>query len=108
MAVSVLCLAALSAASALFGPLGVAVQSREVPEGSGRATVLSVYSMGIDGISAFASAALGKAADAGLNASLALGAGFCGAGLLLYLLWRAGAGGGRRGRFCRPDAPAEG
>lgn len=108
VAVSVLCLAALSAASALFVPLGMAVQNREVPDGSGRAAVLSVYSMGIDGISAFASAALGKAADAGLNASLALGTGFCGAGLVLYLLWRAGAGGGRHGRFCRPDAPAEG
>ena len=97
---SVLCLAALSAAASLFFPLGMSVQNREVPEGSGRAAVLSVYSMGIDGISACASSALGKASDAGLDAALALGAAFCGAGLVLFLLWR-GRGAGRA--LCNSD-----
>ena len=101
-AVSVLCLSVLSASAALFFPLGMSAQNREVPEGSGRAAVLSVYSMGIDGISAFASSALGKASDAGLDAALVLGAAFCGVGLALFLFWRARGGTGRA--LCNSDS----
>jgi MFS family permease len=86
-ALSVLCVALLSAASALLAPAMMTVQNRQSAAAFARAAVLSVYSMATDGFSAPVSSALGKAADFGLSRAFALGAVFCAAGLVLYLVW---------------------
>lgn len=93
---SVLCVAALSSASALLTPAMMTVQNRQDAAAFARAAVLSIYSMAADGFSAPVSAALGKASGFGLSHAFALGAAFCAAGLVLYLVWARRSRAGRR------------
>lgn len=97
---SVLGVAALVLAGSFLSPLQAVVQNREV-QTPFRATELSVYAMVLDGISAGANVAFGRAADVSLPLALWIGAGACGAACVLYLVAarpsRSRRSGGRAG-----------
>lgn len=80
---SVLGVGLLVLAGSLLSPLQSVVQNREVRTAY-RATELSVYAMVLDGISAGANVAFGRAADVSLPLAFWLGAGACGAACGLY------------------------
>lgn len=74
----------LSASAALFAPLSLTIQNAAAPPNL-RATQLSCNAMVMDLVSVAMSPALGRAADAGPEWALYLGAAACGLGLLLFL-----------------------
>lgn len=84
---SILCLVLLRFAAALFVPIQMEIENRRI-KGGNRAAVLSAYAILMDTVAASTNLAYGRAADAGVNIAMLLGAGFCAAALILFLLWR--------------------
>ncbi|MDF1494703.1 MFS transporter [Caproiciproducens sp. CPB-2] len=84
---SVGCVVLLRTAASLFVPIQMEAENRTVSAGN-RAAVLSAYSVAMDVVSAGTNLLFGKAAQAGVAASMLLGAGFCLAALLSYGIWR--------------------
>lgn len=85
--ISILCLVLLRCAAALFVPIQMEIQNRRI-KGGNRAAVLSAYAILMDTAAAGTNLAYGRAADAGVNFAMLLGAGFCAAALVLFLFWR--------------------
>lgn len=79
---SLLCMAAMSALWALFGPLSSAWQNRLITTGD-RATALSVLSVGGSVAAMGVNLVLGAAAEVNLSASMMLGAALCAAACVL-------------------------
>lgn len=83
---SIVCLVLLRAAFSLFAPIQMDIQNRRVTTGN-RATLLSIYAIIIDSVAVITNLAFGRAADFGVNFAMTLGAVFCFAALVLFLLW---------------------
>lgn len=83
---SIVCLVLLRAAFSLFTPIQMDIQNRRVTTGN-RATVLSIYAIIMDSVAITTNLAFGRAADFGVNFAMLLGAAFCFAALVLFLLW---------------------
>jgi Arabinose efflux permease len=81
-----LCLAAMSASSALYDPFAASLQNERASD-SARATTLSVNAMAIELVAALANLAIGRAADHSLTSSYALCAVFMVAVLASSALW---------------------
>lgn len=79
----------LKLAAALFMPLSLALQNREAARvGGGIATQLSCNAIVLDLAALLLNPAFGRAAQWGTDKALFLGAGACGAALVLLALWR--------------------
>lgn len=77
----------LHVAFSLFTPVQMELENRRV-RGSSRATILSVYSIIGESVAAVTNLAFGKSADSGVANAMLLGAAFCAAALILFILWR--------------------
>ncbi len=84
---SVACMVLLRISSAVFVPIQMNVQNREITTAN-RATMLSIYSIVMDLVAVGTNLVFGKAADSGVNLAMLLGAGFCFAALALYCTWQ--------------------
>ena len=84
--VSILGIAVVSGAGALFTPLQTELQNRQVKT-SQRATELSIQSAFLNGVGALVSVAFGRAAEGSVPGAFLLGAACCVLGGLLYGVW---------------------
>ncbi len=84
--VSILGIAVVSGAGALFTPLQTELQNRQVKT-SQRATELSIQSAFLNGAGALVSVAFGRAAEGSVPGAFLLGAACCVLGGLLYGVW---------------------
>lgn len=85
-AVSVAGILILRVAASLASPISMDIQNRQVAI-SDRATVLSVYSMAMDGVAVGTNIIFGRIADFGVGYAMGAGSAFCILGLALYMIW---------------------
>ena len=69
----------------MFEPVQIQIQNTEI-KSENRATVLSINSALMSLLAVFTNVIFGKTADVNINYAFLLGAGFCAAGLVLYIL----------------------
>lgn len=74
--ISILCIMMVSVAIALMNPIAMEIENKSI-EGNDRATMLSLYAIVSDVVSALINPVLGKAADKSLEFSFGLCAGLC-------------------------------
>lgn len=74
--ISILCIMMVSVAIALMKPIAMEIENKSI-EGNDRATMLSLYAIVSDVVSALINPVLGKAADKSLEFSFGLCAGLC-------------------------------
>lgn len=84
---SVLGISLISGAMALIEPMSLKVQNKEITTGD-RATILSMYAMVSDLISAFVNPVIGKVADISLVAALITCFLFCFVGIILLYIYK--------------------
>lgn len=84
--ISILCIMMVSVSIALMNPLAMDIENKSII-GNDRATMLSLYAIVSDVVSAFINPVLGKAADKSLQFSFALCAGLCVIAIGLFLTY---------------------
>lgn len=84
--ISVLSIVMLRVAISLFMPILVNIQNRQIKIQE-RATILSFYSIFINGIAIATNLIFGEIADIGVEYAMVVGGVFCFIGLILYIIW---------------------
>lgn len=86
-AISVIGIILLKVSSALYAPLSLEVQNRQITS-ENRATVLSAYAIFMDLLSIGTNLILGRLSDIGVNYAMAAGALLCLLGLIFIIFWQ--------------------
>ena len=83
---SIVLLMILTCIECMYAPIYTTIESESVDAGA-RASMISIYSLIMEGLTAFTSLSFGKAANNSLQSAYWLAFVFCMIGLLLFLIW---------------------